>query len=87
MPDAPSASRLGSPPWLRLRAELRVFRARWIGLIVHGVVLVIAALLAGVETAMHCLEIGDGHPRANLRGLNRRMPQHFLQMSNRCACP
>jgi hypothetical protein len=38
-----------------------------------------------VEAPMHRLEIGDGHPRIDLRGLDRGMTQHFLQMTDRCA--
>jgi hypothetical protein len=32
---------------------------------------------------VHSLEIGDGHTRVDLRGLNRRVTQHFLQMPDR----
>jgi hypothetical protein len=34
---------------------------------------------------MRRLEIGDRHSRINLRGLNRDMSQHFLQMPDRRA--
>ena len=34
---------------------------------------------------MYRLEIGDGHSGLNLRGLNRGMTQHFLQMPDGCA--
>lgn len=36
---------------------------------------------------MYRLEIGDSHPRIDLRGFNGRMAQHLLQMPDRRARP
>ena len=46
-----------------------------------------AVLLACVEASVHGLEIGNGHARLDLRGLNQRMTRHFLQMTDRHAGP
>jgi hypothetical protein len=40
-----------------------------------------------MEAAMHGLEVGDGQPGLDLRGLDRGMPEHFLQMPDRSAGP
>lgn len=40
-----------------------------------------------MEAVVHGFEVRDGQARVHLRGLDGRVPQHFLQMPDRCSGP
>jgi len=69
-------------------SPLRVlgYRAGRVGLVILvGVVTVV--LRTWMEAEVHSLESSNDHARIDLRGLNRRMPEHLPQVPDRRAGP